>query len=185
MHLELENLKNIAEPADVRQKFFEKTTEFAPENRLHNRIVRNKILHPESIILDLHADSKAGVLRELIDQLVKNGILKDADSCFEELMRRENAASTCFQNGIAMPHCRTASVRNPVVAVGISKKGYYFDSMDGKPTQIFLLCLSPENDVSPHIECLATFGSILSDTGNIKKTLNADTVIEVYNIFRQ
>ena len=100
-------------------------------------------------------------------------------------MLRESVASTCLQNGIAMPHARTTEVKQQTIAIGINKKGYEFESLDGKASKIFILCLSPEKNTGTHIECLADIGKILSEQQNIEKILNAAVSDEVYDIFRK
>lgn len=103
---------------------------------------------------------------------------------FSPEIPQKNIASTCIQNGIAIPHCRTTAVSELTIAVGIKKDGYCFDSMDGQKTQIFILCLSPANANAPHIECLAAAASLLNRKDNTKKILSATAVNEVYDIFR-
>ena len=60
-----------------------------------------------------------------------------------------------------------------------------FDSLDGQPSKIFILCLSPLSDNAPHIECLAAIGSVLAKQENIDKILAANTEEEVVAAFRQ
>lgn len=184
LHLELEHLKNIAKPDEIRGELLA-AEEFAPENGHHHQLMLDKGLSRHTIIMDLSARDKYGVIRELTSLLAKNGLIDDAAAVAQEVMTRENVASTCIQNGIALPHARTNAVKRQVIAVGIRREGYEFDSLDGKPTRIFVLCLSPRDSNGPHIECLATIASILSTPDKIQKIINARSPGEVYDIFRR
>lgn len=135
---------------------------FAPENHHQHRSMIDQAMKKNAIIMELQAEDKAGVLRELIAKLEANKLVRNAGVCFHDLMERENIASTCFQDGVAMPHCRTAEVTHLAIVIGIKKDGYDFDSMDGEKTRIFILCLSPAGANGPHIECLSALGAILT-----------------------
>jgi mannitol/fructose-specific phosphotransferase system IIA component (Ntr-type) len=185
LHLELEHLKNIAKPDEIRGELLGASGEFAPENGHHHQLMLDKGLSRHSIIMELTANDKYGVIRELTAILAKNGLIDDAAAVAQEVMTRENVASTCIQNGIALPHARTNAVKRQVIAVGIRREGYEFDSLDGKPSRIFVLCLSPRDSNGPHIECLAKIASILSTPDKIQKIINARSPGEVYDIFRR
>ena len=70
-----------------------------------------------------------------------------------------------------------------MAAVGINKNGYNFDAIDGQPSKIFVMCLSPKNSDGPHIEFVATVGSVLAKQENIDNILAAKTPEEVIRIF--
>ena len=141
-------------------------------------------LSKNAIICDLQARDKDGVIRELVNSLAACGKVTDAEHCFHDVMLRESAASTCLQNGIAMPHCRTNTAKKLSLAIGISHAGYDFKALDGKPSRIFILCISPEGDTGPHIECLAAIATLLSKDGMVEKILAAKNASEIYNIFK-
>jgi mannitol/fructose-specific phosphotransferase system IIA component (Ntr-type) len=185
LHQDLDKLKQIANPSEMRQDYFAHGAEFAPENRRDHKAMINHCIHADSIILNLEAEDKVGVIEELVNKLDSKGVLLDKEACLNAVIARENVASTCMENGIALPHARTDAARQLTVAVGISKKGYNFDSLDGQASKIFILCLSPKSDNVPHIECLAAIGSVLAKQENIDKILAANTPEEVVVAFRQ
>ena len=185
IHLELEHLKQAADPAEVRKDFLAAPADFAPENRHLHRSMLDKALVTKPVIMELKSDDKNGVFDELISMLAQKKLISDARTCLQEVIKRENVASTCLQNGIALPHARTDTVKKLTVAIGIRHDGYNFDSLDGQPSRIFVLCLSPQSADSPHIECLATISAILGDEENIQRILNAANPQEVCDIFRK
>ncbi len=184
LHQDLEGLKKLANPEEIRKDYFNGAAEvFAPENSKQIRSMIEKGLDTRSIILDLKATTKEEVITEMIDRLANFGLLQDRDRCLKDVLEREGIVSTCFQNGIALPHGRTDGVNELVAAVGIHKDGYNFDAIDGQPTRIFVMCLSPKNSDGPHIEFVATVGSVLAKQENINKILAARTAEEVFEIF--
>lgn len=182
LHKELDELKKMATPMEIRKDFFSIDGEFAPENKRQIRSMIDKGLNRSCIIMDLQADTKEGVICELIDTLDAHHLLKDRDQCTIDVLDREGIVSTCLQDGVALPHGRSEGVDRLVAAVGISRSGYCFDSMDGKPSKIFVLCISPKNSDGPHIEFIATIGTILAKEQNIQKILAATTPNEVFAV---
>lgn len=184
LHMDLEKLKTIATPSEVRQDFFGKTSEVIQDNSRSHRAMLNRCINRKAVVLQLKSDDKAGIISELIEALDDCGVIKNKDCCIEEVVQREFVASTCMQDGIALPHARTDAVRDLSVAIGINRNGYDFDSLDGKPTRIFALCLSPKNENTPFIECLAAVGSVLSDPEKVQKILNSTSEEEVCSVFK-
>ena len=183
LHQDLEGLKKLANPEEIRKDYFDASAEvFAPENSKQIRSMIEKGIDTRSIILDLKAQTKEDVIKEMIDRLAENGLLQDKELCQKDVLEREAIVSTCFQNGIALPHGRTDGVNELVAAVGINKNGYNFDALDGQPSKIFVMCLSPKNSDGPHIEFVATVGSVLAKQENIDNILAAKTPEEVFAI---
>ncbi|MBO5695079.1 MAG: cation:proton antiporter [Lentisphaeria bacterium] len=183
LHQDLEGLKKLANPEDIRKDYFDPSAEvYAPENSKQIRSMIEKGLSLNSIIMDLKANTKEAVIKEMICRLAGNGLLLDKDLCEKDVLEREAIVSTCFQNGIALPHGRTDGVKELVAAVGINRNGYNFDAIDGKPSKIFVMCLSPKNSDGPHIEFVATVGSVLAKQENIDSILSAKTPEEVFAI---
>lgn len=122
-------------------------------------------LHPKAISVDLKATDKKGLIRELLDLLIKAGTVKNAnkDVVFKALLEREALGSTGIGQNIGIPHGKTAFVKKLVAAFGISKKGVDFDSLDGEPAQIFFLLLAPEESAGPHLKALARISKLLKD----------------------
>ena len=182
LHQDLENLKKLATPDEMRKDIFNPEDEFAPENKKQLQSMIEKGIDPRCIIMELGATTKEGVIREMIDKIAECGLLLDKDLCAKDVLDREKIVSTCLQNGVALPHGRTDGVDRLVAAVGLSHKGYDFDAMDGQPSKIFVLCLSPKHSDGPHIEFIATVGTVLAKQENIDSILGAGTAEDVFRI---
>ena len=88
-----------------------------------------------------------------------------------------------MQNGIALPHARTEGASDIVAAIGLNPEGYNFDSMDGKPTTTFILCLSGKDSSGPHIEFIAAATSLLAKVPDAEALLKSKTADDVYAFF--
>jgi mannitol/fructose-specific phosphotransferase system IIA component (Ntr-type) len=125
----------------------------------------SEILSPERVNLDLRATSKAAVCRELV-KLLKLSVPAQK-SLTSTLLAREELGSTGVGNGIAIPHCRSLIVSELAVAVGRSKTGVNFQSMDGKRASLFFLIVAPP--VGDPSQYLIALGKIAQVAGRLSK----------------
>ena len=137
IHQELENLKGLVKPEEFQRQHLADTENNSVKNNKSFQRTLADALDKKAIICDLKATDKTGVIRELVQSLADTGKISDPEKCFNDVAIREEAASTCLQNGIVLPHCRTTCAAKLAVAIGIKREGYLFDSIDGKPSRIF------------------------------------------------
>jgi fructose-specific phosphotransferase system IIA component len=142
-------------------------------------------LSPNSIAPNLKAQTKPEVIEELIDVLCQGGIVKEEDreEATNGIMEREASMSTGMQHGVALPHCRTDAVDKVTVAVGISRSGVDYESIDGEPSTIFVLILSPQNSESSYLQFLANVSALLNSSEMRSKLLQCETKEDVYQFF--
>jgi len=79
--------------------------------------------------------------------------------------------STALFPGAAIPHGKARSVDRMAAACGVSA-GVDFESEDGKPTQLFVLLVSPENATTAHVKLLANISRLLKEEP-VRKSLIA------------
>ena len=78
-------------------------------------------------------------------------------------MERENMGSTGIGEGVGIPHIKLNYVDTIVGALGVSKKGVDFDSLDGNPVYISFLLLTPEEARNEHLKALSEISLFLKD----------------------
>ena len=122
-------------------------------------------LREKAINVELQAKDKEGVIREMVQLLVKAGEIKPADEekIVPVLLAREALGSTGIGQGVGIPHGKSNVVRQLVGAFGVSRRGVNFDSLDGETAQIFFLLLAPEDSAGPHLKALARISRLLKD----------------------
>lgn len=191
LHQTMGKLKELSSPAQAQKEIFNATAAVATEQRSvadkNNKVacsIMEKALCKEAIIMKLKATTKEEVIKEMLDKLsAESKDILDKEKCYNDILEREKIITTCMQNGVAIPHARTEGVGDIVAAIGLNPAGYQFDSMDGKPTKIFVLCLSNKDSSGPHIEFIAAAASLLAKTEDAEALLKAKTVDDVYNFF--
>ncbi|MBL7157430.1 MAG: PTS sugar transporter subunit IIA [Candidatus Omnitrophica bacterium] len=122
-------------------------------------------LNKKATTVDLKSRDKKGVIRELIDLVVKAGEIKpkSKEPIVKILLDRESLGSTGIGQGIGIPHGKSSDVKELVGAVGISKQGVDFNSLDGERAYIFFLLLAPQESAGPHLKALARISRLLKD----------------------
>ena len=141
-----------------------------------------KPLTVETISLDLKGENKEAILAEMVDLLVASGHIRDRDAVLKAVLEREKRMTTSMQNGIAIPHGKTDSVDCLVAALGIKRAGVDFGALDGQPSNIFVMTVSPDSRTGPHIQFLAEISRPLNDASVRAKLLAATSPDEVLHL---
>ena len=141
-----------------------------------------KPLTVETIRLDLKGATKEAILAEMVDLLVASGHIRDRDAVLKAVLEREKRMSTGMQNGIAIPHGKTDSVDCLIAALGIKRGGVDFGALDGQPSTIFVMTVSPDSRTGPHIQFLAEISRPLNDASVRARLLAATSREEVLHM---
>jgi PTS system nitrogen regulatory IIA component len=142
-----------------------------------------KVIIPDGITLALQSRTKPAVIEELLDLLAAAGQVRDRKTALHAIMEREAKMSTGMQHGLALPHAKTDAVDRLIGAIGICREGLDFQSLDGLPSQIFVLTLSPLSRTGPHIQFLAEIGRTLNSEEARERLLKAQTPVDMLAVF--
>jgi mannitol/fructose-specific phosphotransferase system IIA component (Ntr-type) len=93
-------------------------------------------------------------------------------------------ATTGIGNRVAIPHGKDASVERLVMAVGTSRKGIEFESVDGQPVHVVFLVLASINNPGPHIQALSEIAQKIRMPGFVESMLAAESASDVLTILR-
>jgi mannitol/fructose-specific phosphotransferase system IIA component (Ntr-type) len=121
------------------------------------------ILTREQILTDLQAPTRWEAIDELISNLVATGKVKPEhrDAIAAVVKKREASMSTGIGFGIGIPHASTDVIAEVVGALGRSKKGVNFDSLDNQPVHLVMLFLVPQGQFQKHLHTLANIAKLL------------------------
>jgi PTS system fructose-specific IIC component len=134
----------------------------------------------ESLInVDLKATSKVGIIEELSSLFEKSDKITDLEGFRKALLEREAISSTALESGIAVPHCKSSTVKEISIAFGLHKTGVEYDSMDGEPSQLFFMIAAPDGTADAHVECLAELTKYLLDDNFRDELLQVKSAKEV------
>jgi len=145
-------------------------------------MVLTQILEPACIKVPLEGKDKEAIISELVDVLDANSMLADKDNVLQAVLMREQTRSTGIGSGIAIPHGKCKGVSELVMAMGVSRSGVDFQSIDGKPVHIVVLLASPTDRTGPHIQALARISRLLLDEEFKNKLQNSSSAEELYEL---
>lgn len=142
------------------------------------------VLRKDAIVPELTGLTKPEVLQELVAPVAEIcGI--DANNLVKVLMERERLGSTGIGGGIGIPHGKLKQIEELVVGFGLSRRGVDFESLDGLPTRIFFLLVTPENSAGLHLKMLARISRILKNEAFKERLLRAADRDEIYRIIQE
>ena len=142
----------------------------------------NQIVSENTIIHQLKGKTHEEVVLELSEALYHQKKIDNVEGFVQDVLKREAEISTILENGIAIPHARTAHAKELNVAVGISQEGLDCDAADGKLTQIFFLIATPEESNDAHIKALSAITGKMLDAEFRKQVLLAKGEEEIYQL---
>jgi Kef-type K+ transport system membrane component KefB/mannitol/fructose-specific phosphotransferase system IIA component (Ntr-type) len=171
----VEKLKSLAKPEEMRRSIAEGA---APSGK--GGVVRE--LPGPHVLMRLKASSKDEAIVELVDRLDALKLLKDRGAVLASVREREATMSTALQEGVMIPHGKSDGVEDMRVVIGLKPEGIACDSIDGKPSTIFVLTVSPKHSSGPHLQFLAGITGILRKAEVRQALLAAKTEDEVIDI---
>ena len=142
------------------------------------------LLIKDRINLDVQANDKTSLIRELAKLHEKTGVLNDYEGYIEALEAREAQSSTGIGEGIAIPHAKTKYVKKPALAMGRKTSGIDYQSLDDEPATLFFMIAAPDGANNTHIETLARLSQLLLDDDfkeALEKAPTADAVLDIIN----
>lgn len=142
-------------------------------------------LKEEWVIPELQGADKGSVLKELSDVLVKPCQVASVEELLQVLLDREKLGSTGIGEGIAIPHGRLKKLKRFFISFGRSVKGVDFDSIDGKPSQLFFLVMAPENSAVDNLKLLGRIVTLLKDASFKRRLMQAQSQKELFQIISE
>jgi mannitol/fructose-specific phosphotransferase system IIA component (Ntr-type) len=149
----------------------------------------SELLTPDRIRVPLRAQSKEGVLRELVDLLVGgNGAngggsgATPASDILHAILERERQFPTGIGYGVAVPHGKTPALPNLVAVAGTTRAPVPYETVDGEPVRLFFLLAGPESQAGTHVKALSRISRIVRREPIRARLLAANDSDEFYRI---
>jgi fructose PTS system EIIBC or EIIC component len=141
-----------------------------------------KLLTVDTILLSMNSTKKIDAIDELVNILNTAGKITNKEDFKEAILKREAQSTTGIGDGIAIPHAKTAVVKEPAIVFGKSRTGVEYEALDGKPSHLFFMIAAPEGANNTHLEALARLSGLLMKEEVRDKLLNATSKLEIINI---
>ncbi|WP_306231351.1 PTS fructose transporter subunit IIABC [Agrococcus beijingensis] len=122
-----------------------------------------QILTPDLVVLDadLGADKEA-VIRALAARAAGTDRVVDGDGLAAAVLERESLTPTGMGAGIAIPHCKSAAVREPSLAFARLDPPVDFGAPDG-PADLVFMIMAPDGAAETHLAVLSRLAGSLID----------------------
>ena len=134
----------------------------------------------------LASTDKTGVLRELVDALVRSQRIREGDILFQMLEQREKLGSTGIGRGVAVPHGRSLAMTRLAGVFGRSEPGVEFDALEGKPVHLFFLTVAPPQDRSNlYLPVLGKIVETVKSARQRRRLLSAKDFDEISEILEE
>jgi mannitol/fructose-specific phosphotransferase system IIA component (Ntr-type) len=109
-----------------------------------------------SVIADLKAKDRNGVIRELIQSLADHGAIRPehVETIARATIARENQGSTGFGKGVAVPHVKHQCIEEMTATIGRSTHGVDFAALDRAPVYTVVMLMSPASAPDEHLAAM-------------------------------
>jgi mannitol/fructose-specific phosphotransferase system IIA component (Ntr-type) len=124
----------------------------------------SEVIQPRTVDLFLNnIQSKDEAIQYLAGLLDEAGLLVSKEDYLRSVYERETLGPTYMDNFIAIPHGKSAAVREAGIAFGRSHEGFYYatDSGGGLAKLIFLLAIPDRMSADAYIGVLARLARLL------------------------
>lgn len=119
------------------------------------------LLTPSRIRVPLQAQSKEGVLRELVQFLVGRDGEDRVGDVFQAILERERQFPTGIGYGVAVPHGKTPALANLIAVAGTSPVPVPYETVDGEPVRLFFMLAGPESLAGAHVKALSRISRLV------------------------
>jgi nitrogen PTS system EIIA component len=141
----------------------------------------------EAIIPELSANTKEGVIREMVEALRSAGYFKagEPEDIVKAILKRELLGSTGIGRGVAIPHTKHNSVERLIGTVALSRAGIGFESLDGEPVHVFVLLISPQDRPGDHLRALENVSRCLRDDSFVRSLRHAANRDQIWDLLQE
>lgn len=137
------------------------------------------LIKESTIKLQLDARDKNSVLDEMIKLLVDDNVVTDKDKFKEDILERESLSNTGIGFEIAIPHAKSKVVKEARIAIGLTRDGIDYGSIDGQDIKMIFMIAVSEDQNDLHLKALANLSRKLMHDEFRESILNAKTKNEI------
>ena len=121
--------------------------------------------HSHAVLLHARFIDRDDAIRQLAQRLAEQGKIAETSAFLNEVFHRESLGPTALGEGLAVPHGKSAAVKEAAFAVATLSEPLAWEGVDGpEPVElIFLLAIPPNEAGSTHIQILTELTTRLAD----------------------
>ena len=141
-----------------------------------------ELIKESTIKLELESRDKDSVLNEMIKLLVDDNVVTNIKKFKKDILARESLSNTGIGFGIAIPHAKSKAVKEPRIAIGLTKKGLDYGSIDGQDVNMVFMIAVNDEQSDLHLRALANLSRKLMHEEFRENILNAKSKKEIIDI---
>ncbi|HAM2325307.1 TPA: PTS 2-O-a-mannosyl-D-glycerate transporter subunit IIABC [Escherichia coli] len=131
------------------------------------RIMMNltTLTHRDALCLNARFTSREEAIHVLTQRLAALGKISSTEQFLEEVYRRESLGPTALGEGLAVPHGKTAAVKEAAFAVATLSEPLQWEGVDGPEAVdlVVLLAIPPNEAGTTHMQLLTALTTRLAD----------------------
>jgi nitrogen PTS system EIIA component len=144
-------------------------------------VLLTELLSPDRVVVPLRAGDRHAAIETLTRRLAERSGA-GYDEVLGAVLERESVLSTGIGFGVAIPHARSAAVRELTMVAGVSPSPVPFDAIDGEPVRLFFLIVGPEASAGLHVKILSRIARLVRRDSVRQQLLEATTADAFYNV---
>lgn len=147
----------------------------------------SELIHAPSIIPELKASDRKGVIKELVQSLADHGEIpqEHVAAIARAVTARERKGSTGFGKGVAVPHEKFEYLEKMTATVGRSSLGVDFAALDRSPVYTIFILLSPSNAPEEHLTAMEKIFRYLQGENFRRFLRQADSSESIAELIRE
>lgn len=142
----------------------------------------SEIFPVSNIVVDLESEDKDELFEEMVEVLVSAQPGIDRAEALVALKERESKMTTGIMPGIAVPHAISSTVDGVVGAIGISRNGIDYGSLDNRPVHIVFMLLFAPKETERHLQIMKHFAGLLQCQNLCSDLIQKKSASEVYDL---
>jgi len=143
------------------------------------------LVNENLLLLDIKESKKEVVIKQLVDLLDAEGVLSDKDTFFQAVMEREEKSPTGLEEGLAIPHGKSTTVKAPKIAVArLIHPSEDWESVDedNQVSLVFLIAIPDSEKGSTHIDVLTNLTTSFMEEDFIQSLQSAGSKDEFLSV---
>jgi mannitol/fructose-specific phosphotransferase system IIA component (Ntr-type) len=133
-------------------------------------------------LFNLEAEDSFTVITRMVEQIIRNGSIKDQSGILNAVLEREKIRGTGLARGIACPHAKIAGLNRTVVAVARLKNPVDFQATDGVASRHVFMILTDAYDVSVHLKILSSIVQCYQSPEVIRRLDDSADIHQYYQL---
>lgn len=147
------------------------------------KIELSKVIHKELLMVGSKATTKAAIISELAKILEEQNFISSAEHFITDVYLREEEGETGIGQGVAIPHGKSAAVKETTVAIAVLDKEIEWETLDGEGVKVVITFAVKDSDANTtHVLLLQQVAILLANNTFIEAVKNVESVDALYDL---